>query len=175
MMKITTLLALVPLVAGAAAPASTAAPNLERRISVDLERAPAADVLNTFGDILEIDVEIADGVDGLVTIRVENVSIRTVMTAVCESIGCGWRLAGPEDSPSLRFEPIAGAPERRRDETAALDKRVDMSLLDASAETVFRSFASILGSELRSECDGLEETVTVELEGVRVRAAIERV
>ncbi len=151
------------------------AADLERRISVDLEDAAAADVLTSFGHVLELEVEIADGVDGKVSIRLDEVSVRTVMTAVCESLGCAWDLAGTGDDRRLRFAPAEPALRVQAKEVAALSQSIDMSLVDAPAETILASFASILESKLETECEGAQELVSIELKAVELRFAIDLV
>ncbi len=86
---------------------------LDKRISLDLEDAALADVLTSFGQVASHEVEIESGLDGKVTLGIRNVSVRTALRAVCESVGCVWE----EEDGILRFRasPAALAPSSKPD------------------------------------------------------------
>ena len=76
--------------------------DLDTPISLDLEEAALADVLASFGQIGGHEVEIEPGLDGKVTLGIRNVSVRTALRAVCESVGCVWE----EEGGILRFSAV---------------------------------------------------------------------
>ena len=79
---------------------------LDTPISMDLEGAAIADVLTSFGRIADHDVEIAPDLQGKVTLGIQNVSVRTALRAVCESVGCTWE----EAQGTLRFRAASTDP-----------------------------------------------------------------
>jgi type II secretory pathway component GspD/PulD (secretin) len=81
-------------------------PAFERRVWVDVENEDLRNVVSTLGSMVDPGRVIADTLHGRVTVRLENVTLRTALTAICESAGCTWEVVG--DGPGrLRF---AGVP-----------------------------------------------------------------
>jgi hypothetical protein len=64
--------------------------NLDKRIDVDLVNADMASFFQAFGEVAGVGVALDPGLDAeqQVSIRLENVSARTVLAAACESMGC---------------------------------------------------------------------------------------
>ena len=163
--------ALVSTLLAFAAPLS--ASDLENRISIDLVGAPALVVLNSFGSVLEARVLIDPGVDGEVSIRLDNVRVRTVLDAVCDSVGCTWELQRADDERTLFFGPGEVVPDRE-ESAARLAERVNISFAEAPAYDVMSSFARILRVDLDIECELVGKTVTIDLDDVTVGDGIYR-
>lgn len=142
---------------------------LDARIDLELIDASAGDVLAAFGPITGRTMDVQPGVEGTVTIEIHNVTARTALTAVCESIGCRWSERG---AGSLWVAP---ATDGQAGEVVAsgLDERIDMALYDADVREVLRSFASIFGTEteIAAEVSG---KVTIEVEGLAIRDVLDR-
>ena len=148
---------------------------LDKRISIDLAGAAAADVFDSFGSILDVQVALDPALEGEVTIQLSDVSVRTTLTAMCEMLDCRWAL---EEGPPQRLvikedngkdEDIHDGGEEEPPGT--LDTRVSLSLRDAPAEQVLRSFAEIGGWKLVLE----KPTVTIELDDTPVAIALDEV
>ena len=65
---------------------------LQRRISVTYQGEAPASVFKAFADVLGYRLRLDGTVGGTVTLDVRNVSVETALRAVCESIGCRWRI-----------------------------------------------------------------------------------
>lgn len=143
--------------------------DLDRRISLELSGAPAADVFNSFSALVSAEPSIDPDLEGEVTIQLTNVSARTTMNAVCEMLSCKWWIDdGPPRRLVVKAQDDTGHEAR---ETGSLDTTVSLSLSDAPVEEVLRSFAEIGRWELSLE----KTTVSVELDAAPVRHALDEV
>lgn len=126
----------------ATAPGAAAAADLDQRLSLDLEEAAPRDVFAAFAQMQELDLVLDPAVDEPISVRFDDITARTAITAICESIRCRWRV----DDGVLHVVPAGSAAERSA--AARLDERVDLDLEDARLGEIFRSFASLLGARL---------------------------
>jgi hypothetical protein len=148
---------------GAAAAGSE---GLDERIDIDLEKADVGETLQSFGKVLQADEILIDPrLAGTVSIRLESVRVRTVLTALCESVGCEWSL----ENGVFRAEAVAGTPEA----PAGLDEKIDLDLADAPARQVLESFGRILRVGVKMD-EGIGGTISVELHGIPTREALDR-
>jgi len=76
--------------AAAAAGAVLAQESLGKRVSLDLKGTPPAEAFKTLGDAVGMPVTMDQAVTAPVDILVRNVTARTALTTICESIGCRW-------------------------------------------------------------------------------------
>ena len=92
------------------------------------------------------------------------------MNALCEMLSCEWELV---EGPSLELvvKSLAQAAPQPESQSGDLDTPVSLSLRDAPLEEVLESFASIGRWKLQLE----KTTVSVELESVPVREALDQV
>lgn len=149
---------------------------IDHRIDLELRGADVAKVLASFAQILHMEAEIDPEIRGEVTIELHNVRPTTALTAVCESVGCLWRI---EDG-RLKIARDPEAPERsdaasehaEHPPSEALDERIDMALEDADLRQVLRSFGSIVTSQVEID-PALEGKVTIQLENTPVREALD--
>lgn len=156
-----------------------AQPELDERISLELEDAPAGMVLGSFGSILKREAQVDPKIDGTISIELHNVRVETALQAVCESVGCLWRM----DAKSLRFVPDPDhVPPKGRlavdeDTTPApggLDDLIDISLLDADVRETLTSFGRISGHPVVID-EEIEGVISLELTNAPARKALDAV
>lgn len=120
------------LVVLAAAPDGAAQKALAKeRVTVTFNTLPVAPVFTGLARSLGYEVSVDANLRALVTFQAENVTAQTVLTAICESVGCRWRL----DGKRLIVEAI-------RDEIAIVRDRPDQVGLTGSGGT---SRSKVLG------------------------------
>jgi TonB family protein len=124
---------------------------LQQRLSVTYQGAAASSVLQAVANVLGVRLELDAAVTGTVTLDVRNVSIETVLRAVCESIGCRWRI--DKGTLVVDRDPAAVA-QGQNDPLAQVsvsdvfqDKHVDIQWNDASVDAGIKALARILGAE----------------------------
>jgi len=151
------------------------AEGLDARISLSLEKASAAEVLESFGEIAGLTVSLPKSLGGTVSFELQGVTARTALTAVCESLGCRWTAKDGTLIVALDDEPEKNGPGK---EAQSLDEKLaqplSLSLKDAPVGAVLKSYAKILGVplDLSPEVTGL---VTVELSDVPARDGLNQV
>lgn len=148
---LSTILSLCVAVSTTPAFAATSSPVLEERIDLDLEDAAAEDILTMFAQVTGAELELDPAVTGTVTITLHNVTARTALTAVCEGLGCRWRLETGELTRLVveaEDAEVAIRKVREASVTVELDK--------VPAEKAFRAVARINGIrlELDSQVEG---------------------
>jgi type II secretory pathway component GspD/PulD (secretin) len=91
----------VALVASVAAQSSIVKPvaraaedPLAKRVSLDLKAMAPADAFGTLAESTGLKVHVDPAVTAPVDILVRNVTARTALTTMCESIGCEWSVTG---------------------------------------------------------------------------------
>ena len=103
---------------GAGAPPDGAAgPDLDQvkrkvdgeRISLDLEDARVLDILTIYKQLLGVEVQLRCAEERAVSIRFENITVRTSLNAICESAGMRWSLQ-PGEPPALLVECDTAGP-----------------------------------------------------------------
>ena len=145
---------------------------------MDFREVSAQTILRPFGAILEAQLVVDPGIDGTVSVVLENVTVRTVLDAVCESLGCEWRLEETAEDRTLYFTPAAdgggsGAAAPGLEERLA--QRIDLSFAGAAPIDVLNGFAKLLRVDLELDCDVAQSAVTLELEKETVADALARV
>jgi hypothetical protein len=137
--------ALSLLVVATAVPAfaATSVSALQERIDLDLKDASAADTLKMLARVIEAQLELDPAVTGEVTITLYNVSARTALTAVCEGLGCRWRVeTGEETRLVVEVEDPEVALRKSREAS------VTVELNKVPAEKAFGAVARINGIRL---------------------------
>jgi len=133
-------LGLAPLAA-----AHSAEIHLEQRIDLNVEDADAGKLFQTFGKLTgaRIDLDPQFQSAQKISIRLDNVTVATALNAICESIGCRWRLKdGAVAIGSVR------ARERREPKPSDLEAKIDLRVTDADLREVMQTMAQVLGAEL---------------------------
>jgi hypothetical protein len=82
-------------------PPVPAQPRLDRRTTIDVTAAAPRDVYGSLSRVLGYELAMAPKVQRPVTMHLENVTIRTVLMALSESLGCRWNI----DGNTLQVEP----------------------------------------------------------------------
>jgi type II secretory pathway component GspD/PulD (secretin) len=142
-------------------------------ISIALKGATPDEVFSSFAQILGLEAAIDPRVEGPINIGLERVSLRTVLTAVCESIQCSWTI---ERDSVLHIRPLAATGEAGAKTSAdPWDRPLSVSLVDALVGEVIASFAQILNVAIDVAPELADEKVTIELENVPARDGLEQI
>lgn len=149
---------------------------LDERIDIALEEADVQQVLASFGAIVALETDVDPEIEGEITIELHNVRAATVLTAVCESVGCRWWI---EDG-RLKLEkdpeapPARGAsPESAEGPSARFpDDLIDIELEDADLRETLRAFGSIAQARVVID-ESLEGKVTIKLHNTPVNHALD--
>ena len=150
---------------------------LLKKISLDLVDAEPGQVFGSFGELAGWRVDLDARVDRKLSIRLQSVTLRTALTAVCESVDCRWELEGGTP-PTLRVRPLPGEPPRSQSapaRTRTLDEPVDLKLADAPAGAVFSSFGSLLGAEVSLDPALESRAISIEVHRTPVREVLDSV
>ncbi len=65
---------------------------LDEPIDLKVTKARAADVLRTFGEILDVEVDLEEGLGGDLTLDLDATPVRAALDAVCKKLGCRWHI-----------------------------------------------------------------------------------
>lgn len=149
---------------------------LDQRLDIALHEADVAEVLASFGHIFDGEADVDPEIRGEVTMQLHHVRAATVLTAVCESVGCRWWIEDgrlriekdPHAPPPPKPAPgRAGGPSSER-----LDEALDMSLKEADLRETLQAFGTILQARVVID-ESLEGEVTVELHDTPARQALD--
>ena len=105
---------------------------LKGRLSVSYHGDPVGTVLQALATVIGARLQLDPKVTGGVTLELRNVSAETVLRAVCEGMGCRWRL----DQGSLVVEPDPTAGSKARSDPYA-DVKVSDVHQDIPAHVVW--------------------------------------
>lgn len=159
---------------------------LSGRFGIDVRSASPADVFGSMEAVLwdtlhkrlaniersAVRIVVDPAVRAPVTIRMERVKLRTALTAVCESIDCGWRFSGRADPPSVEITvyPLGGERPGRPDlpamgrKPASLDEPIQAYIEQSAAATALGILARINGYQLVLAPELAEKQVKLGLE-----------
>ena len=152
---------------------------LQQRISVTYQGATALSVFQAIADVLHARLQLDGKVNGAVTLDVRNVSVETVLRAVCESIGCRWRV----ESGALVVERDENAPMSKDTNPLAHisvkdvfeEVPVDIRWNDAPLDAAVRVFARMLGAEPVIDETLMEKRISLSLTKRSVNSALNAV
>ncbi|HVT59420.1 MAG TPA: hypothetical protein VHR45_13590 [Thermoanaerobaculia bacterium] len=141
-----------------------AAVKLDERIDINLNEADLAGFFKALGQLTGARIVLDPGLDvkKKISIRLENVTVHTVLSAACDGLGCAW---GVQDD-AIQIRPRPSGPVRDRpvkDGAVLLKDPIDIHLNDANAGEVFRTFAQILGVELSLDEPLASGTLTLDI------------
>ena len=173
------------IVAVLAAPAA-AQDLLSKRVSLDLKAMAPADAFAALATSAGMKVEVDPAVTAPVDILVRNVTARTALTTMCESIGCQWTVA----AGTLSIKP-ARVPERgtvsyavRRQSSADVDRFLkllrqslpaDMKFTNAPLATVSERLSQALGIRVvLSSDDPALQSVTIDFSQTTLEAGLKK-
>ena len=149
---------------------------LQQRMSVTYQGAAASSVFQAVANVLGVRLQLDAAVSGTVTLDVRNVSIETVLRAVCESIGCRWRI--DKGTLVVDRDPAAVA-QGQNDPLAEIsvsdvfqDKHVDIQWNDASVDAAIKALARILSAESVVDRALMDKRISLNLSKGSARAAL---
>jgi type II secretory pathway component GspD/PulD (secretin) len=157
----------------------TPANSFEARLSINIDSGKPADVFASFAQMLGATLEFDPAVTGTVTIRLERVTVRTALNAICESIECRWKLVS-EEPARLRVDPrsthgatVAATAESRSG--SPLDEKMSIHLKDAAVGDVLLSFGQILSARLKVDPSLYGGKLTIEMDDAPARTVLDEV
>ena len=191
-----TLAALVCFLSAAALPVFAQKPTLDSRITVRFEATPAAEVFRGIIGGLGYELQLDASIDDPVTLWVTNVTARTALNVVCESVGCSWRVsgnrlvvgrsagaaAGPGSTIARVGVETTGKPQKDL-KTVKLDllerlarpMPVDMQFQDVPVSTILRAMSDVAGLEITADEPLASKHVTLTGSGRTVQDALKAV
>lgn len=153
-----------------------AAPDeLDKRVSLDLRNATAEEAFKSLARVAGVQI-VAEGLSGDVTLELENVRVRTILTAICDSIGCRWDLQAG-NPPKLRVTPLPEGERpapRVKPSTAALEAAIDLKVTDASVRDLLETVGQIMSAKVIVD-SGVKGKLSLELEGTPLRQVLDTV
>lgn len=166
-MKKSVLAALAALWVAGAAQASPDA--LDKRVSLDIRDATAEEAFRSLARVAGVPIDL-EGVSGKdVTLELENTRVRTILTALCDNLGCRWELVDG-NPPTLRVTPDPAA-EKAAKPGAALDAAIDLRVTDADVRDLFEAIGEIMGA--KAEIDpAIQGKVSLTLDNTPLRGAL---
>lgn len=170
-MKRTMLAALAALLMTGTAAASPDA--LDKRVSLDLSGATAEEAFKSLARVAGVQIT-AEGLSGDVTLELENVRVRTILTALCDSIGCRWDLQAG-NPPKLRITPLPQAERpapRVKAGAEALDTPIDIKVTDASVRDILETAAQMMSAKAFID-SGVEGKVSLDLDNAPLRDVLD--
>lgn len=150
--------------------------SLEKRTSLDINAVSPADVFGSLAQTLGCGLEIDPGVTTPVTMRLSNITVRTALNVLCESIGCAWRLAGNtlhvEAKPALRPAYVRVDPSR-----GIFDKQTppDFKFKDMPLKSVLEALGKVGGIEISVEEPEASRPVTLDLSSRTILSALKEI
>ena len=149
---------------------------LQQRISVTYQGAAPSSVFQALADVLRVRLQLDGKVNGTVTLDVRNVSVETVLRAVCESIGCRWRV----ESGTLVVDRDASAPAPADNNPLANvtvkdafeEVPVDIRWSDAPLDAAVKVFARMLTAEPVIDAKLMDKRISLDLTKRSVNAAL---
>ncbi|MEW6364226.1 MAG: hypothetical protein AB1714_06260 [Acidobacteriota bacterium] len=170
------------------------------RISLDLKDAPLVKVFEVYRALLGVEVRIRCEQERRLTIAFENITVRTSLSAICESAGLRWSIEASEPpvlliecrSPSAASQKQALSPVRPDGKPVAgsdwvkvlnpdkesadrLELVLSIELHDAELETVLRMAAQLLDAKLVMDIKLGGATVNLSLEKSTMRQFLDAV
>jgi hypothetical protein len=164
---------------------------LSKRVSLDLRAMTPADAFAALASSAGLKVAVDPAVTAPVDIVVRNVTARTALTTMCESIGCEWTVAGGTLSikPARAGERGAGRAVVARDKSGNVVSSsfeasrlrelmtkplpAGMKFENAPLATVSERISQALGAEIAlSSTDPAMQRLTIDLSGRSLEAGL---
>jgi len=142
----------LPLLVVALAAPALAQDVTAKKVTLDLNGVAPAAAFQAVADAIGVKVTVDAAVTESVDITVRNVSARTALTAICESIGCKWTLTGGTLDIRPQSSFMVGVVQRDARATA-----VDKDKASARAKIVLNALKQKLPADLKFENAPLSE------------------
>ncbi len=143
---------------------------LENRVSVNLDHVRPAEAFRTFAQLAGMSALVDAAVRDPITVRLENVRLKTLLDAVCESVGCRWEVAG--SPPALRIAAVPRHEPKPEPARVGLRDPVQLQVADGDARDLLRTLASLLDAELVLD-PAVQGKVTLDADGIPLRQALD--
>ena len=140
---------------------------LDNRIDLNVTDADVGKLFQTVGQLTgaRVDLDPRFQTARKISIRIDNVTLRTALTAICESLGCRWR---------TRDGAIVVEPVRTRDPMVnVLDQKIDLKITGADVHEVMETMAMIVGADLAFDEALPKGKLTLELDQETVAATLD--
>lgn len=118
---------------------------LKTRIDLKVEKADPQEVLQTFGKLMSLAVEVDPSIDKPLSLHLEQVTVQTALNATCESVGCKWYI---QQDKLLKVIPTDDADSAAPRSNDLLKSPIVIELTDVDARAAFSSLARAVGEEL---------------------------
>jgi hypothetical protein len=168
------------LIVMAAAASAWAQDSLSRRVTLDLKAVEPSSAFGTIASSAGLNVKVDPAVTAPVDILLRNVKASTALDAICDSIGCQWRVASGtlSISPATETALLAvGVPAGQTVEATAKRRRVErvhaalaqklpggMIFQNAPLAEVGERLSTALGLRITITCDSPKvQTLTADL------------
>lgn len=176
-MKNRALLALAAILLALMADPAGASPDaLDQRVSLDIRDATVDEAFRSVARAAGVQITL-DGVSGKdVTLQLENARVRTVLTALCDNLGCRWDFTDG-NPPMLRVTPDPGAAKPAKPvktNAAALDAAIDLKITSADVRDLLGTTGEIMGARVEIDPE-IKGKVSLELDNTPLRSAIDAV
>jgi len=151
--------------------------DLGKRVSVDVNAVTPQEAFGSLARSLDCEVSIDPAVQQPVTLRVANVTARTALGAMCESIGCRYRL----DGKKLVIEPLSSKAGNKVESRIKSDQLLGIfkkpmpqgtRFENAPLSSVLAAIAAASGFEITVEPFEADKKVTVDLSGRTIQEAL---
>lgn len=124
---------------------------LDQRISASFEKAAAPDILSFLARTKGYEPVLDPTLQDKISFRLEHVTVRTALNALCDSLGCRWRV----DGRKLVFEALAN-PEGKSEQTDSAELLAPLQKIvppgtrfnNVPLATALQSLARVAGTDV---------------------------
>ncbi len=173
--------------------AATASPALaqdleSKKVTLDLNAVAPADAFKAVADAIGVSAAVDASLTMPVDIAVRNVTARTALNAMCESIGCSWELTSARlvvqasgSAASKAGRVYVGGKAATPEAQAVVDafrKELPPGLRfeNAPLAEVGRRLSDVLGMAVRLTCrDSSVTTLTMDFSGLTLQSALQHI
>jgi type II secretory pathway component GspD/PulD (secretin) len=154
--------------------------DLGKRVSIDVNKVSPQDVFGLLARSLDCEISVDPQVQQPVTLRVVNVTARTALSVICESIGCRYRL----DGTKMVIEPLLQKAKdlaQSRIKTVAILQDLKkplpqgMRFENAPLSSVLEAISKASGVEVSADPAQGVKTITVDVSGQPVMEGLKQV
>lgn len=145
---------------------------LDKRVSLDLQDATVEEAFRSLAHVAGVQISL-EGVSGeKVSLELENVRVKTILSALCDSLGCRWELAGDK----LLIVPVPGArpAPRAKPTSASLTAGLDLKVKDASVRDLLETMAQIMSARPIID-SAIEGRISLEVENTEIQKILDTV
>jgi hypothetical protein len=154
-------------------PPAAAQSSLDARISMSFDHGQPAAVFTFLAQNLKLEPRVDAALQGSLTLTLQDVKVRTLLDAICDSLGCRWRI----DGTALVVEAQPPDPSRGRtwiQPPRAVVMPAGSRFEKTSVRSVLDAIGRAVGDGSDYEVDGIDSTrlVTVDVSNQESLSAI---